>query len=803
MMRWKRILCVALLVIAVLFVTAYSLFFCRDLNYLKPKIAQATDNSIGHQLKINGDIRLRPGFTPIIAVNGLVFQNAKWGPGGEWAKIKRLEVQVGLLPLIHGRIELKRLTLIEPHVLVETDRLGKWNLKFTSRKQPDQVPSLKEVPTVKESRLPFLEFNELRIVRGRFTYRDGQKGKSYSVLLDSFSAVTGDTENPVNLDFEGEYKDRSFKVQGTLSSLISLLDPNEICSVNLKTKGCGATLTVQGEIRDVFKPEGISASIVAEGRSIPEILRLANLSDVPDIGPFNVSFEVSDPDGRLTIERLKLEIGTEKSARIELSSDRVDPFALQGTVVSFRARGNDLTDLRQLIGRQLPLAGLSTFSGRLMVASRKCYKISNLKAVLGNGELSGWIEIDLAHNRPRFTAAMSSENLNLIPLFAAQRRAISEERQIDRLSGQRDRLFPVQPLCFDALNKADVKLKIRVRQMLLPGLVLNDFTAHMVLEDGCLVLKPFAFVIDGGTVNGYLYLSAQKSSTDIALGLRTKQFPFDRMLRELGVGFIVEGKLDGDIKLATRGSSVADLMAGLNGKTSLVMGKNTLDNKHIDLLGADLSSTLFRLLNPFRQEAGKTRVNCFVSRFDIKQGLARSTAMVLDTESVTVVGEGEIDLKTEKLDISFKPFPKKGLGISGIGKLSFSLGELAKPLKLTGTFAHPSLGIDATRTAVTVGKALGGMILFGPIGIAAVLAGSADGSENPCLCAIETVERRAEDSLEKEQKREKSVPEKPSRSIGQSIKTAFGGAHRKAKSFLGNLTKRDRDTSLTANYDYH
>jgi hypothetical protein len=177
--------------------------------------------------------------------------------------------------------------------------------------------------------------------------------------------------------------------------------------------------------------------------------------------------------------------------------------------------------------------------------------------------------------------------------------------------------------------------------------------------------------------------------------------------------------------------------------------------------------------------------------------------MVLDTQSVSVVGQGKIDLKTEEMDISFKPFPKKGVGIRGVGKVSLSLGELAKPLKLAGTLSHPSLAIDPKRTAVTVGKALGGILLFGPFGIAAILAGSADGEENPCLCAIKTADRRAETSIEKEQKREKGKPEAPSGSIAKSIKNAMGGAHRTVKSFFSKLTKRDTDIASKPDNDYH
>ncbi len=89
------------------------------------------------------------------------------------------------------------------------------------------------------------------------------------------------------------------------------------------------------------------------------------------------------------------------------------------------------------------------------------------------------------------------------------------------------------------------------------------------------------------------------------------------------------------------------------------------------------------------------------------------------------------------------PSPKKGVGISGVGKLSLSLAELAKPFKLGGTLANPSLAIDTTQTVITLGKAVGGVTLFGPVGIAAALAGGRSGDKNPCFAAIEAARQGA------------------------------------------------------------
>ena len=93
-------------------------------------------------------------------------------------------------------------------------------------------------------------------------------------------------------------------------------------------------------------------------------------------------------------------------------------------------------------------------------------------------------------------------------------------------------------------------------------------------------------------------------------------------------------------------------------------------------------------------------------------------------------------------EVSFQnAVPKEGIGTRVTGKLNVSLSELTRPFKLGGTLAHPSLAVDPTQTAIAVGKAIGGTMLFGPVGIAAALVGSSSGDENSCLAAIEAANK--------------------------------------------------------------
>jgi hypothetical protein len=113
--------------------------------------------------------------------------------------------------------------------------------------------------------------------------------------------------------------------------------------------------------------------------------------------------------------------------------------------------------------------------------------------------------------------------------------------------------------------------------------------------------------------------------------------------------------------------------------------------------------------------------------------------------------------------------------VSGIGKVGLSLSELARPFKLGGTLAHPALTVDATQAALTVGKSVGGAVLFGPVGIAAaLLSGSSAGHENACLQAIEAAKTGVKPAAAKPLEGLKDTVEKATEGVGTGLKKLFG-----------------------------
>jgi hypothetical protein len=108
--------------------------------------------------------------------------------------------------------------------------------------------------------------------------------------------------------------------------------------------------------------------------------------------------------------------------------------------------------------------------------------------------------------------------------------------------------------------------------------------------------------------------------------------------------------------------------------------------------------------------------------------------LTADTDTLTVLGTGEIDLETERLDMQLRSAPKKGAGAGA--KLGLNVADKINPFKLSGTLAEPKLAIDPTVSTDVLGQTVRGVTRSGSDGLAAALL-RGETIENPCQVAIE------------------------------------------------------------------
>ena len=679
-MSWKRIVGIAAVILVLLVLGAYFFLSIYDYNRLKPRIAKAAKDATGRELTLAGNLDVKNSLSPTLTAEHISLQNAPWGTRPDLATLNRLEVQIGLLPLILGRIEVKRLILVKPDIIIETGESGKLNLEFETPPDPKKDKQKKPQAPFK---LPPLAVREVRLDNGLILYKHAKPKETYALKIDSLKASSKGFNSPLAFNLEGAYLDNPLEAEGTLGAFPALFKPDQAWPLKLALQSKKTSANLEGSIRDVMGAKGVSLAVKAYSPSISEIGRLAGVDDLPDVGPVKLDLQVAD-------------------------------------------------------------------------SKPNTFKVSDIIVALADSDLAGSAEINLGRDRPKFEAELSSKNLDLRPLFAEVPNKTESKNPADKQKKRSPRIFPDDPLPVNSLNRADARIKFQSGRILLPALALQDLSLDLVLEKGKLVVDPVKSSIGGGNMVGKLEVQSQEDGVALAATAKIENIDTSSLPKELRVNEIIAAKIElVDIDVSSSGRSVAELMARLNGWTTMVMGEVNLNNEYIEGAGKYLGGDLFRLLNPVKEKGTRTVGNCVVGHLEVEEGIAKVDPLLYDTETMSVVATGDINLRKEKLDIAFKPAPKKGTA-----NYSMSLGKLAEPFKLGGTLSEPSLQVDSRGASKTFAKAAGATFLLGPVGLVAVLFVGETADENPCLRAMEQLEKEVEESKgkKKKQKKKESMP---------------------------------------------
>lgn len=482
-------------------------------------------------------------------------------------------------------------------------------------------------------------------------------------------------------------------------------------------------------------------------------------------GLFTCNDEESDETFKIVFDYCEGEIpGLEKSFSVDFEGAYEEiPLALKGTIgsimtwvdlghplpvdlsgktsgVSFRVKGEPrkLTNLKDQ-SFTIEAEGPSTLrftklAGLTHVPEFGAFKLKT-KVLDSNGKLA--LEQLNLHAGENLTELSIRGAVKDLRLFLTQYGKKGFSKGHPEKPGKTTKVFSSDPWSLDVLKQADTEIKIRNKEYRLSTLAFSDVLLDIRIENGNLMAKQVKFIMDGGSVDGRFHLSLQGETPKVVTEMRVNQLDLGSMLDQLGTSQALDGKLDAEISLEGYGNSMADVMAGLNGEVFIWMGEGKIKLNYLQRLQKYLGSNVSQLLNPFEKKSDDMTVNCLINKMKIKDGIMEYK-LLLDTEQTSLLVSGDVNLKTEQLDLGIQPKPKKGYGYSGLGTISFSLKRLSRPFKLGGSLAKPSLEMDLTRTAIIFGQFAGAFAL-GPAGFAALLTDVSLGKKDLCTETIKAL----------------------------------------------------------------
>ena len=340
------------------------------------------------------------------------------------------------------------------------------------------------------------------------------------------------------------------------------------------------------------------------------------------------------------------------------------------------------------------------------------YRLDDLDLAYGGNHVKGEVAVLPGGARPRLTfrlaaAALAVADLPLPPAVNAPAAGASS-------AGGRPpaHVFADDPVGFAFLRAVDADGDLAIDRLTLPnGRHLDKVHARLALRDARLEVPTLQAAMFGGSALIALRIDGTREQQPaIKLKLDAKGLDLAALLEAAGNPREVRGgKTDVTLDLAMHGVSPRQWVSGVTGHATAIVGPATLVNTKA---GPETAfNRLADLVNPFRGIDATTELQCAVIRLPLVDGVARvERSIAMETKKVGVSASGTLDFRSETLDLSVKPRVKEGVTVK--------LLELASLVRLTGSFAAPTVGVDARASAQTAARlgaayASGGLSVLG------------------------------------------------------------------------------------------
>jgi uncharacterized protein involved in outer membrane biogenesis len=619
-------------------------FFPWDV--LRGPLNRYVSDRTGRHFEITRKLDVKLGRTVRIVADGIEFANPEWAEDPHLVKAEGAQIDIELLPLLRRHVVLPRVELRQPRLglQIEADGRRSWALGRDSG-DPHNIP----------------EFGALIVDRGSARFVATEHGADIrtefaidgplTLPKSGTSTAAASAEMPLRFTAKGTWQKEPFTASGRTGNVLYLSAPlQHPFPIEVEAAAGATSLRARGTIASLATFDGANAVFDLKGKNLADLYELVGVV-LPSTPRYALKGHVSKQGELWRVRDIDGKLGN-TDMKGELAYDRAQKVPhLAGKLSSNWLDFDDLA----------PIVGLPEQPAKVVPARQ----VADAQPAFGK----------------RKTKAPADPNRKVLPnapIDFARLRAMNSEVAYNAAKVTNSRWFP--------LERGSVNLRLR---------------------DGVLNLDSMNLGIAGGTVAGRMQIDSHSNPAVTKVDLKARSLELSKMFRDVNLTKTSFGKIHGDIELAGRGNSVAQMLAGASGNVAMLMGRGQISNLLLEIAGLDGAEIIKFLL---RGDLN-VPVRCAASAFDVNKGLMTSRALVLDTSDTVVYGDGTVNFANEAIDLYFRPYPK-----------DMSVLSLRSPLKVTGSLGAPNAGPDKGALAGRAGLAL------------------ALGAVNPLLALAATVE---------------------------------------------------------------
>ncbi len=330
--KGRRALAWAAGVILVLAIGVAILAAIWDWNWFRGPVAAIASGRMHRQVTITGDLRVHPwSWQPSATVDGVHVANPSWAAKSDLADIGRIAVQIRLLALFTGHLDLRLLEFDQPKVALYRDGEGRSTWDFSDGSKPDEP-----------LRLP--PIRKFVIDGGQLNYRDDQRKLSFTGAVNAKEQL-GSVDRGFQMTGQGALNAQPFSLNVTGGALLNI-DRNKPYPFDAEIHAGQTYVTAKGAVPKPFDMAQFYMDVTSRGPDLADLYGLTGVP-LPNTPPYNLHARLSRDVHLWKLDGLGGKVGSSDLAgAISVKTGGPRPFM----TAELRSRNLDFPDLGALFG---------------------------------------------------------------------------------------------------------------------------------------------------------------------------------------------------------------------------------------------------------------------------------------------------------------------------------------------------------------------------------------------------------------------------------------------------------------------
>jgi len=772
----KKIVRYSLSLLTVLIVLLLLAPFFLNVDDYKQQIEQRVEDETGRILKIGG---LEASLFPWVGItlDNVVLANRMGFSHTDFLKVKHLDVQVALLPLLNKKLEIVRFNLVAPEIFIERNASGEGNWEDLLPSSAQQVTAIEartnkvSTPTSSAEETPLLAAltaETLQLSDGKFIWQDAQS--DVRMMLTDVQITLDDVQldKPVHAEISARLNHDTIDVEAQVGPLgdLSKLDIQHLpAQISIKSQGIrlqpfkawiGNFPEQLGELNQA------SVMLDAQLEQRPDgKLLLAGEGALSAAMRIGLQWKVEMPDAkRLNLNDVKISVNEKPVFVVQgdvkhLQSNPHYSLRIQGESLDRAWLSSILPELNGLYANH-PAAWRDLKVGASLAGSSERVDLRDVQVFLDDEvvQLSGSIGFAKA---PNIRLRMAAKTLHLDPWLPVVKEVDSGSTETVVIATEKkSEAVKPNPIQQDEAKEPDlrfladwhVSMQLQVEKLLMRGLEMGHVRGMLKGERGIFKLNPLSFNLAEGQVRETATLNANHYPVSWTESVHVSGLKLKPVLQAVADTDLLDGTMKLETHLKSTGLLPKSSLASLNGTGQLLLQNGRI--KGFDIAGA------LRNLGSLGTQKGSqyTDFAQLQATFNIRDGIAQNDDLFMASPLFRLTGKGLVNLVDSTLDYHVRP--KLVGSLVGQGDTLTVRKGLSVPLHISGAFASPMVVPEVDVQSLL--ENVGGVTGSGASAVGGVLGGVLKGAgavlpqkqqEKPALSPQKDQQPTVEQQLQK------------------------------------------------------